>query len=165
MILYSFVAGLMVLVLLCVLLSALARSAEKFLWGTVLASLFLGLAIQMSAGGYWGFLALGGFLITDLIVYLGLRSTGFSNPVETRRPGFGRVIRIFFLWLAFNLFALFFTCLFFEESFSWFRQLSLAQSPNVAEALWDHNWLLVVVALASMVTSVVGGYFLVRKEL
>ncbi len=164
MILYSFVAGLMFLVLLCVLLSVLSKSAEKFLWGTVLASLFLGLAIQLSAGGYWGFLALGGFLITDLIVYLGLRSTGFSNSAEIRHPGFERTIRIFFLWLGFNLFALFLVCLFHEDSFAWFRQLSLAQSPNVAEALWDHNWLLVVVALASMVTSVVGGYFLVRKE-
>ncbi len=165
MILYSFVAGLMFLVLLCVLMSVLSRSAEKFLWGTVLASLFLGLAIQLSAGGYWGFLALGGFLITDLIVYLGLRSTGFSNQAATRHPGFERTIRIFFLWLGLNLFALFFVCLFYEESFAWFRQLSLVQSPNVAEALWDYNWLLVVVALASMVTSVVGGYFLVRKEL
>jgi hypothetical protein len=165
MILYSFVAVLMFLVVLCALMSVLSKSAEKFLWGTVLASLFLGLAIQLSAGGFWGFLALGGFLITDLIVYLGLRSIGFSDEVEVRRPGFDRLMRIFFLWLSSNVVALFFAFLFFDDSFSWFRQLSLTAGPNLADTLWDYNWLLVVVALASTVTSVIGGFFLVRREL
>ena len=164
MILYSFVISFLMLALVFTLLGVTSRTAERFLWGTSLSSLFLGLGIQLLCGGYWGFLSLGAFFITDLIVYLALRSQGFRTEGSPRFPKFERVQKTFFLWLSFCLLAIFFVHLFFQESFPWVQQVAVSETKSLEDSLWGTNWILLMVALGTIVISIVGGYFLVRKE-
>lgn len=164
MILYSFALAFLLLALVFILVGVTSRTAEKFLWGISLSSLFLGLAIQLLCGGYWGFLALGAFFLTDLIVYLVLRSQGFRTEGAARFPKFDRVQKVFFLWFSFCLLAAFFVHLFFDKAFLWNQQPVVSESKTFEDSLWGTNWILLLVAMGSIVTAISGGYFLVRKE-
>lgn len=164
MIIYAFVISFLSLALIFALVGVTSRAAERFLLGTSLSSLFLGLAIQLLCGGYWGFLSLGAFFLTDLIVYLLLRTQGFQTEGASRFPKFDRVQKIFFLWFSFCLLLVFFVRLFFEDAFSLNQQLMTSETKQFEESLWGSNWILLLVAMGSIVTSITGGYFLVRKE-
>jgi hypothetical protein len=141
-----------------------SKTAEKFLWGSALCSLFLGASIQMGGGKYWGFIALGSFFITDLIVYLALRSLGFGAKGESRHPRLDKMLRIFFLWVAGSMLALFFGSLFGAEKQTMVFSIHLSPSPNLEEMIWDQNWILILVPMGAIVAHVIGGFFLVRKE-
>jgi hypothetical protein len=159
-VLLSLLAGAVFFALFCVT----SKTAEKFLWGSALCSLFLGASMQLSGGKYWGFIALGSFLITDLIVYLALRSLGFGTKGEAKHPRFDKILRIFFLWVAGSIVSLFLGSLFLGDQQLMVFSPQLSAPPNLEEKIWDQNWILILVPMGALVAHVVGGFFLVRKE-
>jgi len=150
--------------LLFALLACSARTAERLLWGSVLCSLGLGVAVQISGGSYYGIIMIAALLVTDLVVYLYFRT---QNLLPARPPvnlRLDRLFRIFFLWLA--------ACCVVGVSVVLFKAdpglpLRAAGSPGLAilhERIWATDWLLVLIPVVSLVGFVVGGFFLVRKE-
>lgn len=158
------ILAMMVMALVFALMACSSRTAERLLWGAVLCSIGLGLAVQISGGSYYGLMMSAAFLVTDLVVYLYFRTQNLlpSRPPKNMRTD--RLFRIFFLWLA--------ACAVTGLGIILFQaELGLpppaSGSPGLVflhDRIWAADWLLVLIPVLSMIGFVVGGFFLVRRE-
>ena len=91
---------LLLLALVASVLAISSESTERLLWGGALASLGLGAAVELACGGYYGFLMIAVFLMSDLAIYLFFRTQRLlpAQPPPSARND--RLFRLFFLWLA-----------------------------------------------------------------
>jgi hypothetical protein len=148
----------------CALLACSARTTERLLIGSALCSLGLGLAVQVSGGSYYGLMMLSAFIVTDVVVYLYLRT---KNIVPSRQPKNKKadmLFRIFFLWLS--------GCgvggaalLLFNPGNEIISVPSTKGSLTLLhEHIWGADWLLLFVPMLSLVALVIGGFLLVRRE-
>lgn len=151
------------LALLAGLVACTARFTERLLWGAVLCSVCLGLAVQFGYGGYYGVITLGSFLISDLVIYLYLRTQNLVPAQPSRNARVDRLYRIFFLWLGLCAVGGGAAVLFSAEPDTLMR----GEAPGMAilhERIWGPDWILVAVPILSLLILVVGGFFLVRRE-
>jgi hypothetical protein len=161
--LFGIVAFLLV-ALFFAFLACMARTTEAFLWGAALCSLGLGVAVQISGGGYYGLVMLGAFLVTDLVIYLYFRTQGMLPATAPKNPRVDRVFRVVFLWLALTAIG--------GGAFVVFQPgtaLPGASAPGQAlallhEKIWAADWLLILIPTLAIVAFVAGGFFLVRKD-
>jgi hypothetical protein len=158
------VVAFLVVALVSALLACSARTAERLLWGTALCSAGLGAAVQISGGGYYGLMLLAVFLVTDLAVYLYLRTQYLLPSRPPKRPQADRAFRVFFLWLAgcAGFGAAFF--LFRGEGFPRFESPVSVGIAHLHERVWSDGWLLVQLPVVALIGLVIGGFFLVRRE-
>jgi hypothetical protein len=150
--------------LVAAFMAASARSTERLLWGSLLCSIFLGLAVEAAGHGYYGIMMIAVFLVTDLVIYLFFRTQALLPARASSNRRTDRLFRIFFLWLAFCGIAGAGLAIFNPySSMPW----SGGGNRGVAllhERLWSDNWLFILIPLISLVVLVVGGFFLVRRE-
>lgn len=159
-----FVAGFLSVAFLFALLACTARSTERLLWGTVLCSLGLGVAAQISGGGYYGLVMLAAFLATDLVIYMYFRTQGLLPARPPKNVRADRIFRVVFLWLALTAVAGG-AMLIFQPEMS--LPAKLAEVPGMAllhERVWADDWLLILVPSLTIIGLMAGGFFLVRKE-
>lgn len=154
----------LVMALVFALLACSSRTAERLLWGSVLCSLGLGVAVQITGGSYYGMMMVSAFLVTDLVVYLYFRTQSLvpsRPPINIRAD---QLFRIFFLWLA--------ACGIVGLGILLFQSdpglpMRAADNPGLRllhERIWAADWLLILIPVVSLVGLVIGGFFLVRRE-
>lgn len=141
-----------------------SRTAERFLWGSVICSLGLGLAVQVSGGSYYGLTMVAVFLVTDIVVYLYFRTQRLLPAGPPKNPRSDRLFRVFFLWLAACFVAAAGFVLFRSEPFLPARALDGPGLRFLHERIWASDWLLLLISFISLLGLVTGGFFLVRRE-
>jgi hypothetical protein len=159
-----FIAGFLSVSLVFALLACTARSTERLLWGTVLCSLGLGVAAQISGGGYYGLVMLAVFLATDLVIYMYFRTQGLLPSRPPKNPRADRIFRVVFLWLGITAVAGGALPIFQPEMG---LPAKLAEVPGMSllhERIWANDWLLILVPSLTLVGLMAGGFFLVRRE-
>jgi len=141
-----------------------ASSTERLLWGSLMASAGLGLAVQFRGGGYYGILMVAVFVVTDLMLYLFFRSLRLLPSQPARHARGDRVYRIFFLWLSFCVMAGILLLAFAPTA----REIWQAPVGNAIDLLysrvWAGDWILAALPVLGLVALVTGGFFLVRRE-
>jgi len=137
---------------------------ERLLWGSLVASGCLGLAVQVRGGGYYGILMVAVFVVTDLVLYLFFRSLRLIPTRSARHSRGDRAYRFFFLWLSF--------CLMAGSALLAFAPVGdavWAASPTggielLYARVWGGDWILAALPVVGLVALVTGGFFLVRGE-
>lgn len=154
-------------VLLAVAASVMAgssRSTERLLWGSVLCSVGLATAVELSQGGYYGVVMLSAFLVTDLVLYLGFRTLNLLPARTAANPRADRLYRIFFFWIALCVAAG--GVLALLQNDGWLPPAD-SSSPGLNilhERIWTTDWIFLGIPAFSMLVVVIGGFYLVRKE-
>lgn len=153
----------LVLASLSAVAACTAVSARRVLWGQLLATIAIGIAVEIAIKGYLGVLVLSVFLVTDVVVYLFLRTQTLvpKEPVQSAKTD--TVYRSTMFWVilcacAAGAYAFFSTE--FEPFSTYDSSLRLAA---LYDKLWGSDWLLVVALLFSLAAFVAGGFLLVRK--
>lgn len=155
---------LLLVALLAGLRAVTAGSLERLLWGSLLGSICLGLAVQLQGGGYYGLLMVAVFAIADLTLYLFLRSLKLLPDRPVRHALGDRIFRVFFLWFA--------LCGVAGTAFLAFSAggTGVWDSPGapslglLSAKAWGDDWLLLALPILGFVILVTGGFFLVRRE-
>ncbi|HEY8280190.1 MAG TPA: hypothetical protein VIH99_11240 [Bdellovibrionota bacterium] len=155
---------LLVLALLAALRSVTAASTERLLWGSLISSIALGLAVQLRGGGYYGILMVAVFVITDLMVYLFFRSLHLMPARPPRSARSDRIYRVFFLWLSLCAAAGSLAFAFMPASDELWKAPSVSAASLLYERMWSGDWLLTILPVLGLVVLVAGGFFLVRGE-
>jgi hypothetical protein len=146
------------------ILAVTSENAERLLWGSVLCSMGLGLAVELLSGGYYGILVTSVFLAVDTIIYLYFRTQNLIPARETKNPRANFVFQVFFVWIFLCVIALGglglveFGALFSDSpGDGWGMHL-------LYEKIWGADWLLILIPILTLLGMVTGGFFLVRKE-
>lgn len=160
----AFTFAFLAVALLFALLAATSRSNERILWGTVLCSLGLGCAAQVSGGGYYGLLMLAVFLVTDLVIYLYFRTQNLLPARPAKNPRSDRLFRIVFLWLGATAVAGVGWLISDPDSGLPPRPDTVPGMSLLHERIWTGDWLLILIPTLALLALITGGFFLVRKE-
>ncbi len=155
---------LLVLAALAALYSVTAASIERLLWGSLISSAGLGLAVQLHGGGYYGILMVAVFVVTDLMVYLFFRSLKLLPDREARNARGDRMFRIFFLWLSFCSLAGILLIAFLSDNEEIWRMPAVSAVDLLSGRIWGNDWFLVVLPMLGLVVLTTGGFFLVRRD-
>lgn len=156
--------ALLVLAFLSTLRAVTASSTERLLWGLLVSSICLGLAVQLRGGGYYGILMVAVFVITDLMLYLFFRSLRLLPSQHASNLRGDKVFRTFFLWVSLCAVAGVFLLAFYPTSDDiWNAPSASAISPLYAR-VWAGDWLLTTLPVLGLIVLVTGGFFLVRRE-
>ena len=159
------IAGLL-LAFIGAIVAATSKGAEKFLWGSLILSIGLGFAVCLAGAGYLGVLIVSAFLACDLIIYLFYNSIDLQTEKIPENKKTERFFKTFLIWV---LSYLAFLCVVkiweLDEKISLFP---LSESFNGIQllqgAIWQHNWVIVLIAMLSMIVMAIGGFMLVRKD-
>lgn len=146
------------------LMAVTSVTTERLLWGSLLASIGQGLAVQLLGGGYYGLLMVAVFIVTDLTLYLFFRSQKLLPAGPPRHERGDRLFRVFVLWLSFCAIAGTVAVAFSLPADDIWSNPSNVGVGLLHERIWAADWLMVVLAVLSLVILVTGGFFLVRKE-
>lgn len=146
------------------LLAVTSRSTERLLWGSILSSVGLGLAVQLRGGSYYGLLMVAVFVITDLVLYLFFRSQKLLPAQGARHEKGDKLFRVFFLWLALCAVAGTVAIVFSPAAGELWREGGGTGLALLHERVWAADWLLLILPVLALVVIVTGGFFLVRKE-
>lgn len=148
------------------IVAATSKGAERFLWGSLFLSVGLGLAVTLAGASYLGALTVLAFLASDLIIYLFYNSLDLREETSIENKKAERFFKIFLIWAlsyiavlgVIKIFAVEDTITLYpmSDSFKGIQQLQ--------EIIWDHGWVIVLIAMLSMIVMAVGGFMLVRKE-
>lgn len=140
-----------------------AKNAKRVLWGLLTTTIGIGIAVELAIKGYLGVLVLSVFLVTDVVLYLFLRT---QVLVPSDMPDSGKTdvfYRVSMLWVVFcsclaGAFGIFSTE--FHEFSTFDSSLRMAA---LYDKLWGNDWILILAMLLSLSVLVVGGFFLIRK--
>lgn len=141
-----------------------AASTERLLWGSLISSVCLGLAVQLRAGEYYGILMVAVFVVTDLMLYLFFRSLSLMPQSEPRHQRGDRIFRIFFFWLSLCAVAGIILVSFVPMNESVWVLPSVSAIAPLYSRVWSDDWLLTFLPVLGLVVLVAGGFFLVRRE-
>ncbi len=156
--------ALLILAFLSTLRAVTAASTERLLWGSLVSSICLGLAVQLRGGGYYGILMVAVFVITDLALYLFFRSLRLLPARNALNLLGDRVFRVFFLWLSLCAVTGILLLAFYPTPNEiWVAPSASAVGPLYAR-VWTDDWLLTALPVLGLVVLVTGGFFLVRRE-
>lgn len=145
-------------------LAAVTRETEKLLWGTVLCSVGLGLAVLLSGGSYFGILVLSTFLITDLLIYLYFRSISVQPRKKIQHKSMDRLNRIFMLWIGLCSFGLAALTLHNFMERNALSEERLSAISILHQRIWGDDWYLLLLTTLMVALLALGGFFLVRRE-
>lgn len=141
-----------------------SSTSKRFLWGMLMASFGLGLAVEVALEGYVGILVISVFLVTDVILYLYFRTHALLPAARVERSKADLIYRVSILWVILSSVAAGGLWIFSSD-----RARTTADAPALRmaalnEKVWGNDWLLIGVALFSISVMASGGFFLVRKE-
>ena len=162
----SMIVALVLLLIsfLSVVRAVTASSTERLLWGLLISSTGLGLAVQLYGGGYYGMLMVAVFLVTDLMVYLFFRSLKLLPAREAKHPRGDRAFRVFFLWLSLCAMGVVLLLSFYMPDPDGVWTATPSPIAPLYARVWAGDWLLTALPVLGLVVLVTGGFFLVRKE-
>lgn len=163
MILFSIVVSLC-LALAAAILAVTSDTTERLLWGSGLCSIGLGMAVELVSGGYYGILLLTVFLAADTVVYLYFRTQNLTPGREAKNRRGDFIYRVFFLWLAFCFVSLGSIALMESDSLFPAVQPESSMLALLYDRIWGPDWMLVLIPVLTLIGTVTGGFFLVRKE-
>lgn len=141
-----------------------ASSTERLLWGSLMSSACLGLAVQLRGGGYYGILMVAVFVVTDLMLYLFFRSLRLLPDRPARHARGDRAYRVFFLWLSFCVMAGILLLAFAPTGDAIWSAPPAAAIELLYARVWAGDWILAALPVLGLVALVTGGFFLVRRE-
>lgn len=157
------IIGSFIIALFSSLYAVTARSAERLLWGLLLCSLALALSVEAAATEYYGVLMAVVFLISDLVLFMYLRTRSLLPKKPPQNPKAEKLFRFIVLWGTIVLISAAAIGLFYSGPI--FTSGSSAGSlALIHDRIWNNDWLLVVIAVFSLITVVVGGFLLVRED-
>lgn len=162
---HALTLALLLVAFISTLRAVTASSTERLLWGLLVSSAGLGLAVQTSGGGYYGILMVAVFLVSDIMLYLFFRSLKLLPARAAHHARGDRAFRVFFLWLSFCAMG---AILLFAFSYPtgdelWRVPTVSAIAPLYAR-VWAADWLLTALPVLGFVVLVTGGFFLVRRD-
>jgi len=142
-----------------------ASTIERLLWGMLVSSIGLGLAVQLRGDGFYGLLMVAIFMLTDMMIYLFFRSLKLlpENPARNARGD--RLLRVFFLWVSFCSVAGIIGLAFTHSTMDIWITPASSGMGLLAERVWGSDWLLTALPVLGMVVLATGGFFLVKREL
>jgi hypothetical protein len=160
------VLGLVLLSLafLATLRAVTASSTERLLWGSLIASMCLGFAVQVRGGGYYGILMVAVFVVTDLMLYLFFRSLRLLPERAARSARGDRAYQVFFLWLALCAMAGVLLLAFAPVGDEIWTSPAGTAIGLLYARVWAGDWILPALPVLGLVALVTGGFFLVRRE-
>jgi hypothetical protein len=141
-----------------------AATAKRLLWGLIIASFGLGISIEVALEGYLGVLVVSVFLVTDVVLYLFLRTQEFFPLMEMKLSKFNMVYRISVLWAALASAIAGSIWIYSTERTINVSGFSESRMSALYEKIWGADWIIMASILFSIALLVVGGFFLVRKE-
>ena len=141
-----------------------ATTTERLLWGMLIASIGLGLAVQLQGGGYYGLLMVAVFVLTDLMIYLFFRSLRLMPDHPAKNARTDRLLRTFFLWISFCGIAGSAALAFMQSTPEIWNSPASSGMGLLADRVWAGDWLLVALPVLGLLILVTGGFFLVRRE-
>jgi hypothetical protein len=160
----AFAVLLLAVALIATLRAVTAHSTERLLWGSLVASACLGLAVQVRGGGYYGILMVAVFVVTDLVLYLFFRSLRLLPDRPARNARGDRAYRVFFLWLTFCVMAVILLLAFAPADQEIWSAPSGAAMELLNSRVWAGDWILAALPILGLVVLVTGGFFLVRRD-
>ncbi len=149
---------------LSVLRAVTAGSTERLLWGSMVSSFGLGLAVEVHGGGYYGLLMVAVFVVADLMLYLFFRSLTLLPARAARNTRGDQLYRVFFLWLSLLVLAGMLVLAFVPTDVEVWSAPAVSGFGLLNDRLWAGDWLLVVLPVLGLVVLVTGGFFLVRRQ-
>ena len=141
-----------------------AATTERLLWGILASSIGLGIAVQLRGDGYYGLLMVAVFVLTDLMIYLFLRSLKLLPEKPARNARADRLLRTFFLWVSFCGIAGSIALAFTPSAVEIWNTPAASGMGLLAGRVWAGDWLLAALPILGLAILVTGGFFLVRRE-
>lgn len=158
------VLAILTLAFFSTLRAVTAASTERMLWGMLVASIGLGLAVQIRGDGYYGLLTVAIFVLTDIMIYLFFRSLKLMPDRPAKNMRGDRLLRTFFLWLSFCGIAGILLLAFHQSAEPIWAAPAAKGMSLLAEKIWSEDWLLATLPILGLTVLVTGGFFLVRRE-
>lgn len=155
---------LLVFAFLATLRAVTASSTERLLWGSLVSSACLGLAVQLRGEDYYGILMVAVFVVTDLMLYLFFRSLRLLPDRPPRKARGDRAYRVFFLWLSFCVMAGILLLAFAPVGDGLWSAPAGTAIGLLYSRVWAGDWILAALPVLGLVALVTGGFFLVRRE-
>lgn len=155
---------LLVVAFFATLRAVTASNTERLLWGSLVASAALGLAVQLRGGSYYGILMVAVFVVTDLMLYLFFRSLRLLPNRVARNARGDRVYRVFFLWLSMCAVAGSLVLAFAPVGEEIWSAPAGSAIGQLYVRVWGGDWILAALPVLGLVALVTGGFFLVRRE-
>jgi hypothetical protein len=160
----AFILLLLAVSFLSTLRAVSAATTERLLWGMLISSIGLGLAVQLQGDGYYGLLMVAVFVLTDLMIYLFFRSLRLMPERAARNARTDRLLRTFFLWISFCGIAGSAALAFTHSGVEVWNAPAASGTVLLADRVWAGDWLLVALPVLGLLVLVTGGFFLVRRE-
>lgn len=150
---------------LAALSACTTQKTERLLLGSLVLSMGFACGAGVMGSGFYGFLFLSAFLVTDILVYLFSRTQELAPSSTPKNTRVERLYRAFFLSLSLGVVLVAGFVLFSVElDQSIFQVEHSGTAFGVLEGRsWEQDWLVLSVPLLTILSFVVGGFFLVRK--